>query len=106
MKTEVVLSDSLIFLSFRRKPKQYTATELPVRKIGHETHTHTHTQTLMAHTHTNPNDTHTHTRMIETHRHTLMTHTHTHTHTLIIQRHTQKFDNKFVELYMQKFVQF
>ena len=95
MKTEVVLSDSLIFLSFRRKPKQYTATELPVRKIGHETHTHTHT---------NPNDTHTHTRMIETHRHTLMTHTHT--HTLIIQRHTHKFDNKFVELYMQKFVQF
>ena len=69
MKTEVVLSDSLIFLSFRRKPKQYTATELLVRKIGHETHTHT--------------------RMIETHRHTLMTHTHTHssykhTHTSLI----------------------
>ena len=75
MKTEVVLSDSLIFLSFRWKPKQYTVTELPVRKIGHETHTHT--QTLM---------THTHTRMIETHRHTLMTHTHTHSS----YKHTHK----------------
>ena len=91
MKTEVVLSDSLIFLSFRRKPKQYTATELPVRKIGHETHTHT-----------NPNDTHTHTYDRNTQTHT----DDTHTHTLIIQRHTHKFDNKFVELYMQKFVQF
>ena len=95
MKTEVVLSDSLILLSFRRKPKQYTATELPVRKIGHETHTHTHT---------NPNDTHTHTYDRNTQTHT--DDTHTHTHTLIIQRHTHKFDNKFVELYMQKFVQF
>ena len=74
MKTEVVLSDSLIFLSFRRKPKQYTATELPIRKIGHETHTHTHT-----HTHTYDRNTQTHTDDTRTHTHTLIIQTHTHT---------------------------
>ena len=84
MKTEVVLSDSLIFLSFRRKPKQYTATELPVRKIGHETHTHTHT---------NLNDTHAHT-----HTYDRNTHTHidaTHTHSSYKDKHTSLITNLF-----------
>ena len=73
MKSEVLLSHSLIFLSFRRKPKQYAATELPGRKIGHETHTHT--QTLMTHTHMYDRNTQTHTHDT----HTLIIQTHIHT---------------------------